>query len=231
LGEFNKGIGVKLVIIKKTIVYFAVLLLSGCRSSQSLSTAIPAQTYKNPLNQSITYNPTCILTPTQTNTITQTQTPTITITPTSERNRFFETEGDILYSYVPPEGWKIVGREDPLMSWMCSCKDSWCHLSFQDLGTGDSVIEVADKIVHQWIESGDVVEIISEGSCEIEAGYDCHKIEIRGEKIINNIKSIDHIMSYYILLRSHVIAIYYGRDYDYCLETDRALEQTIFSIR
>ncbi len=103
--------------MKKAVLAVAlVLFLASLSCTNPITIYFSTQTAIMETATATMWTPTPTNTPTSTPTPTPTKTPTRTLTPTPD-NRFYETGGDVNYSYVPPIDWRKSKGSNGLYEW------------------------------------------------------------------------------------------------------------------
>jgi ABC-type cobalt transport system substrate-binding protein len=102
---------------KTPLVLLAVLMvLASLSCTNPITRYFSTQTAVMETATATMWTPTPTNTPTFTPTFTPTNTPTSTLTPTPD-NRYYEKNGPINYSYVPPTGWRKSKMESGIYAW------------------------------------------------------------------------------------------------------------------
>jgi hypothetical protein len=116
------------------------------------------------------WTPTPTNTPTITPSPTSTNTPTATFTPTPDPRYYYETDGRVDFSYIPPERWKKMNIDGTdLRGWSGPGNT---ELGFFDMQWEDSAEEAAFDMASSFEAFFDNYEVQDDGVLDLESGVD-----------------------------------------------------------
>jgi hypothetical protein len=209
------------------------LFLSACEPTiQVLPSITETTTITN--TSSATYTRTQTITPTITDTkipsktFTPSFTPTITITnsPTLTRSpfeRFYETKGEIPFSYVPPRDWVEISSEftsDWVFGEAFGPHTSGCALSFE-------IIFNPNTSAYNYSEWYRLGEVLQSGKFYPYAGYDAYRLSIR---LVAG--SGDGEVTYYLIYNGeYLIIAQYERLWSTFREQDSIVDNSMKTIQ
>jgi hypothetical protein len=135
----------------------------------------------------------------------------ITTTPTSFRglinSRYYETNGIISFSYIPPKDWQRDIGEIPLTRWVGPCNNLDCILTFSYLGKGKSAKE-AEEYWREIMFSGVDYDIGLQGRCNLSITYECYLDHTDWTMKLNEFAETRIFSAnYYIVINENILLI------------------------
>lgn len=158
---------------KKAIIAVGLVLFAASLAcTNPISSYFSTQTAVMQTATATMWTPTPTNTPTNTPTSTPTNTPTETLTPTPD-NRFYETNGSVNFSYVPPEKWDEDTSQE-LTGW--NYKNGAAILYFYSGQVERSAADIGAGVISYWEDKGATLE--DEGEFDTDAGLDSYKVVV-----------------------------------------------------
>ena len=171
-----------------------------------------------------TDTPTPTFTPTNTLTNTPTNTPTNTITPTPDP-RYYETEGRVDFSYIPPKGWKKSNIEGSDLQGWSGPGDTQLAF-FDDHYTGSAADFTAETL--EDLKTVFEISVKDEGELDLDSGVENYWIALT---MSYEGDSAFFVMYFFSDGDDNIVFAMYGRILDEDEDQDAVVEDSMMTFR
>jgi len=158
------------------------------------------------------------------------KTATATMWTPTPPNRYFEKHGDVIFSYVPPAGWKIVpGWGYVPASWEGPTQQGVFFVCYLNFMIGESDESEADA-AKRTLDSSSIpseIRIVSQGKFTNDAGLDAYRAVIIGSHQGTNTL----VILYFFQNRGYLIMARYGRLVEKNEEQDAIVDASMKTLR
>jgi hypothetical protein len=171
---------------KKAVLTIGLMLLAASLAcTNPITSYLSTQTAVMETATATLWTPTPTLTPTPTSTPTVTNTPTATFTPTLDPRYYFETEGRVNFSYIPPDGWKKITVDGTdLRGWKGPGKT---QIGFFDMKSSDWAADAATELASQLEPLFTNYKEEGSGTLDLDSGVDNSWLAFSGSLQANKV--------------------------------------------
>jgi hypothetical protein len=209
---------------KKAILAVAfALFLASMSCTNPIASYFSTRTAVMETATATMWTPTPTNTSTSTPTQTPTKTPTRTLTPTPD-NRFYETGGEINYSYVPPTGWRKSKGTNGLYTWKGAGDTEVDFVLVQNSLDATLAATTAEAALKSELSG---YSLINEGAFYPDSGIDAYLFTFTADYS----GSTFHFECYIFAQDGYILEALYGRSDGLYANQDNLVTDSMMTIR